>query len=101
MTIYLSSQRFFVLSKQIISVYSIPLVLSESSNRFQSKMANEGQETEGRIPRTLSTSALRIKNRYSFWERLHSTPRRGGPSGEEPFCRITALLLSLFYEQIP
>lgn len=29
------------------------------------------------LPRTFSTSALRIKARYSFWERLHSTPVGG------------------------
>jgi hypothetical protein len=46
-------------------------------------MENEREGTEGgggMIPRTLSTSALRIKPRYSFWERLHSTPRKGGDS---------------------
>lgn len=36
------------------------------------------------LPRTFSTSALRIKARYSFWERLHSTPASGGRSPESP-----------------
>jgi hypothetical protein len=44
-------------------------------------MENEREGTEGgMIPRTLSTSALRIKQRYSFWERLHSSPRKSGAS---------------------
>lgn len=33
----------------------------------------EADSTEVKIPRTFSTSALRIKEKYSFWERLHSS----------------------------
>lgn len=29
------------------------------------------------FPRTFSTSALRIKGKFSFWERLHSSPTGG------------------------
>lgn len=39
------------------------------------------------FPRTFSTSALRIKGKFSFWERLHSSPtggRFGGSYGIGP-----------------
>lgn len=42
---------------------------------------NECESEGGHLPRTFSTSALRIKQKYSFWERLHSASTSFRDSG--------------------
>lgn len=59
----------------------------EKMDEVSSGEEESAHESATLFPRTFSTSALRIKGKFSFWERLHSSPtggRFGGSYGIGP-----------------
>jgi len=61
-------------------------VMSHQQHQCMSAVPSASSSGPPIFPRTFSTSALRIKGKYSFWERLHFSPvegedRPGSPGG--------------------
>ncbi|KAJ2947194.1 hypothetical protein O0L34_g16556 [Tuta absoluta] len=94
-------QRSESQSERLGSGSGVSFIAKSSASEHSMATASgiSGSSSGGTLPRTLSTSVLRIKNRSSFWEKFWDERSRRDAHGEDlivtPFAQVLASLRSV------